>query len=136
MTRKTHAMLFGLGLVGVMVLFTLLVVREILVRIIGYEANGVDPVMLTVFVIIGLPTFACAWAFAIPKILENTLLNDTYPRPFSGPRKRVDVDRAKANLRSVGLLVEDGPSEENVATNRGRRDGAAHRGSTKSKKVN
>ncbi|RWO95462.1 MAG: hypothetical protein EOQ98_26060 [Mesorhizobium sp.] len=136
MTRKTHTMLFRLGLVGVAVLFTLLVVREILVRLIGYGANGVDPVMLAVFVLVGVPTFACVWAFAIPKILEKAFLNATYPRPFSAPRTQAHVDRAKANLRSLGLLVEDSSSEENVVTNRGRLEGAAHGGSTKSKKVN
>ncbi|AZO27997.1 MULTISPECIES: hypothetical protein [unclassified Mesorhizobium] len=126
MTRKTHTMLFGLGLLGVTVLFTLLVVREILVRMVGYEANGVDPVMLAMFAIVGVPTAFCVWAFAIPKMLERT---------FSGPRTQADVDRAKAILRPIGLLVEDRPSEGNVVTNRGRHDGSARGGSTESKKV-
>jgi hypothetical protein len=135
MTRKTNTMLFGLGLLGVVVLFALLVTREILVRIIGYEATGADPVMLAVFVIVGVPTFACVWAFAIPKILENAFLNTTYPRPFSGPRTQAHVDRAKANLRSLGLLVEDRPSQADVVIDRGRLEGSAYDGSTKSKKV-
>ncbi|MER8971546.1 MULTISPECIES: hypothetical protein [unclassified Mesorhizobium] len=135
MTRKTHTMLFGLALVGVTVLFMQLVVRELLVRIVGYEANGVDPVMLAMFVIVSVPTFFCVWAFAIPKMLENAFLNIGSPRIFSGPRTQADVDRAKVNLRAVGLLVEDRPAEENVVTNRGRHDGSAHDGSTKSKKV-
>ena len=135
MTRKTHTMLFGLGLLGVMALFTLLSVREILVRLVGYEANRIDPVMLAMFVIVGVPTFACVWAFAIPKILENAFLNTTYPRPFSGPRTQAHVDRAKANLRSLGLLVEDRHSEEDVVTSRDRLEGSARDGSTKSKKV-
>jgi hypothetical protein len=128
-------MLFGLGLLGVAVLFTLLAAREILVRIVGYEANAVDPVMLAMFVIVGVPTFFCVWAFAIPKILENVFLNIGSPRTFSGPRTQADIDRAKANLRAVGLLVEDRPSEGNVVTNRGRHDGSARGGSTESKKV-
>ncbi|PBC04407.1 hypothetical protein [Mesorhizobium sp. WSM3860] len=135
MTRKTHTMLFGLGLVGVTLLFALLMVREILVRVVGYEANGVDPIMLAMFVTVGVPTFFFVWAFAIPKILENTFLNAGSPRRFSGPRTQADVDRAKANLRSVGLLVEDRPSEENVVTNHGRHNGFVHGGPTKSKKV-
>ena len=135
MTRKTHTLLFGLALLGVMVLFTLLVVREILVRMIGYEANGVDPVMWTLFATIAVPTFGCVVVFAAPKFFADMYLNDTYPRPFSWPRKRTDVDRAKANLRSAGLLLEDGPSEENVATKRGKHDGYAHGASIKSKKV-
>jgi hypothetical protein len=125
MTRKTHTMLFGLGLLGVSVLFTLLVIREILVRMIGYEAQGVDPIMLATFAIVGIPTAFCVWAFALPKMLERT---------FSGPRTQADVDRAKAILRPIGLLVEDRPSEGNVATNRGRHNDPA-RGSTVSKKV-
>ncbi|MCT2577001.1 MAG: hypothetical protein E5X23_00505 [Mesorhizobium sp.] len=135
MTRKTHTMLFGLGLVGVTVLFILLSVREILVRIVGYEANGVDPVMLAMFVVVGLPTFFCVWAFAIPKIRENVFLNIGSPRTFSGPRTQADVDRAKVNLRAIGLLIEDRTSKENAVTDRGRPEGNAHGGSTKSKKV-
>jgi formate hydrogenlyase subunit 3/multisubunit Na+/H+ antiporter MnhD subunit len=135
MTRKTHTILFGLGLLGVTVLFTLLVFREILVRLVGYEANGVDPVMLAMFVAVGVPTFACVVTFAAPKFFADMFLNDTYPRPFSGPRNQAEVDRATANLRALGLLLEDRPSEENVVTNRGEQDGSAHGGSIKSKKV-
>lgn len=135
MTRKTHTLLFGLALLGVTVLFALLVVREILVRMVGYEATGVDPVMLAVFAVVAMPTFGCVVVFILPKFFTNMYLNDTYTRPFSGPRKQVDVDRARTNLQSLGLLLEDGPSEENVATKRGKHDGSAHGASIKSKKV-
>jgi hypothetical protein len=135
MTRKTHTTLFRLALVGVTVLLALLVVREILVRI-GYEANAVDPVMGAMFAVIGVLTFGCVVAFMLPKFFAAMFLNDTYPRPrIFGPRKQADIDRAKENLRSVGLLLEDDPDEKNVVTNRGKHDVFPHGGSTKSKKV-
>ncbi|MCF6100700.1 hypothetical protein [Mesorhizobium muleiense] len=135
MTRKTHTLLFGLALVGGTVLFALLVVREILVRI-GYEANTVDPVMGAMFAVIGVPTFGCVVASMLPKFFADMFLNDTYPRPrFFGPRKQVDVDRAREKLRSVGLLIEDGPDEKNVVTNRGKHDASPHGESIKPKKV-
>ena len=127
MTRKTHTLLFALSLTGVVVLFGLLVAREILVGI-GYDAAAVDPVMTAVFATISLPTFACLMVFAAPKFFADMFLNDTYPRPrIFGPRKQESVDRAKETLGSLGLLLEDDPDEKNVATSRGEHDAVPHK---------
>jgi hypothetical protein len=122
MKRRTHTILFGLALLSVIVLFTILVAREILVRV-GYDANTLDPLLETIFLVIAFPTFICVIVSAAPQFLADVFLNDTHPTPkFLPKRQPADIARAKENIRALGLLIEDAEEGE-AAPNPSRQSG-------------